>query len=175
MWIFLWIFVQISVQIFVMNFCMDFCTNLCMDFCPNFCKDFLSEFPYRFLYGFLCRFSSLFVTPSFPISVVLCRMLLSQLEPTECNPFPTFPRSPLPLGSSTVHTRRSPTSSATPRWSGGAQNCRRSTRTPATPPSASNMTAFGSWVALPCPFLGCLFVALLWIVAGAFGASFVCD
>lgn len=73
---------------------MDFCTNLCMDFCPNFCTDFLSEFPYRFLYGFLCRFSSLFVTPSFPISVVLCRMLLSQLEPTECNPFPTFP--PLP-------------------------------------------------------------------------------
>lgn len=174
MWIFLWIFVQISVQIFVMNFCMDFCTNLCMDFCPNFCKDFLSEFPYRFLYGFLCQFSSLFVTPSFPISVVLCRMLLSQLEPTECNPFPTFPRSPLPLGSSTVHTRRSPTSSATPRWSGGAQNCRRSTRTPATPPSASNMTASGSWVALPCPFLGCLFVALLWI-AGAFGTSFVRD
>lgn len=98
-WIFLWIFVQISVQIFVMNFCMDFCTNLCMDFCPNFCTDFLSEFPYRFLYGFLCRFSSLFVTPSFPISVVLCRMLLSQLEPTECNPFPTFPPPPPALPS----------------------------------------------------------------------------
>lgn len=126
---------------------MDFCTNLCMDFCPNFCTDFLSEFPYRFLYGFLCRFSSLFVTSSFPISVVLCRMLLSQLEPTECTPFtpfPPHPHSPLPLRSSTVHTRRSPTSSATPRWSGGAQNCRRSTRTPATPPSASNMTASGS-------------------------------